>query len=74
MAVPQTVAKVLKQIERQAGYVGFFSFVGPEPQRGGPTCGVELLEAEGLDRIEARGLACRVEAEDDTDGASDSIR
>ena len=35
MAVPRTVIEVLKQIEREAVYVGFFSFVGPEPQCGG---------------------------------------
>ena len=35
MALPKTIVHALQQIEREAGYVGFFAFVGPEPQRGG---------------------------------------
>jgi len=35
MVVPQTVVRVLQQIEKETGYIGFVSFVGPVAQLGG---------------------------------------
>jgi hypothetical protein len=35
MAVPKTISRALQQIEKETGYIGFFCFAGPEPQRGG---------------------------------------
>ena len=35
--VPRSMMRVLQQIEREAGLIGFVVLAGPEPQRGGDT-------------------------------------
>jgi hypothetical protein len=35
MALPQTVTRLLKQIEDECGLIGILTLVGPRPIRGG---------------------------------------